>query len=248
MALELARTPESNRESLARSLRNPVVADDRIRDHIRIITGPQPYRHAHFSADQFFKTDVARGTLENVYGQRSLRVTDDFPRALVESLTVQAPDKAPEILYKIGRAWGERLMQEFAPRIEQEYETEFQKLGMSMMLESWWWPLRAAGWGTCRFDFSLARKGVVAINLHHSAMASGVSDAKQPVCHLYAGLFAAAFCRLARRDLSCVELGCAAKGDPHCTFAIAGQARTKAAESHRNDGANAEQILERLTA
>jgi uncharacterized protein len=247
MALELARTPEFNREILARSLRNPQVADDRIRDHVRIITGPQPYRHAHYSADQFFETDAA-GIVRNIYGQRSIRVSDNFLHSLAKSLADHAPARTADVLYQVGRAWGERMMLEFAPRIEQEYEVEFEKLGMGMMLESWWWPLRAAGWGTCNFDFNRARKGVVSIRLHDSAAAVRESRSQTVTCHMYAGLFAAAFCRLARRDLACVELGCAAKGDPHCTFIVAAQSRTKAAAAQRDDGARADEILEKITA
>ena len=247
MTLELARTPELNREVLARALRNPEVADDRIRDHVRIITGPQPYRHAHYSADQFFETD-ADGRLRDIYGHRAMRVSDNFLRALAHALGEQAATKTADILYQTGRAWGERIMLEFAPRIEQEYEVEFEKFGVGMVLESWWWPMRAMGWGTCCFDFSRARKGVVSIRLNESAAVAKDSRGSTVACHIYAGLFAATFGRLAHRELACVELGCAAKGDPHCTFIVAAPSRTKAAAAHRDDGARADEILEKVTA
>ncbi len=246
MTLELARTPELNRDALDRTLRNPLVADDRIRDHVRIITGPQPYRHAHYSADQFFETDAA-GRLRNIYGQRSLRVSDNFLHGLAQALGEHAPAKSAAVLFQIGRAWGERMMEDFAPRIQQEYEVEFEKLGMGMVLESWWWPLRAMGWGTSHFDFSRARKGVVSVRVHDSATAIKDHRNSTVACHLYAGLFAATFCRLAHRELGCVEIGCAAKGDPHCTFIVAAPARTKAAALHRDEGAQVGEILEKLT-
>jgi hypothetical protein len=65
---------------------------------------------------------------------------------------------------------------------------------------------------------------------------------------LYAGLFAATFGAFAHREVACVEVGCAAKGDGHCTFAIAAEARAKAAEAERDQGARADDILERITA
>jgi predicted hydrocarbon binding protein len=246
MLLELARTPESNRERLARTLRNPQVADDRIRDYVRIITGPQPYRHAHYSADQFFETNPAAGTVHTIYGQRTLRASDAFLQALSHSLAEHAPERVGEILYRMGRTWGESLMSEFALRIEQEYEVEFEKLGVGMVLESWWWSLRAMGWGACDFDFSRARKGVVAVRLHDSAAV--VKDARPQAltCHLYAGLFAAAFGALAHREVSCAEIGCAAKGDEHCTFVVAAETRAKAAAGQRDAGARADEILERI--
>ena len=57
MPLELARTPELTRDALNRLLRNPAVADDARRDHVRIVTGPQPYRHAHFAVDDARERD-----------------------------------------------------------------------------------------------------------------------------------------------------------------------------------------------
>jgi hypothetical protein len=246
MLLELARTPESSRETLARTLRNPQVADDRVRDYVRIITGPQPYRHAHYSADQFFETDAAAGTVQTVYGQRALWASDAFMQALNRSLTEHAPARVGEIRYGIGRAWGERLMHEFAPRIEQEYEVEFEKLGVGMVLESWWWPLRAMGWGACNFDFGRARKGVVAVRVHDSAAVVKEARPQAVTCHLYAGLFAATFSALAHRDVACVEVGCAAKGDGHCTFVVAAEARAKAAAAQRDEGTRADDILERI--
>src|SRR5437762_456112 len=107
MPLELARTPELTREQLAQLLRNADVADDRLRDHVRIITGPQPYRHDHYSADQFYRVDAAAGTVHNTYGQRVLRVTLNFVRTLAKALAEQTPDKAKATMYQIGRSWGE---------------------------------------------------------------------------------------------------------------------------------------------
>jgi predicted hydrocarbon binding protein len=246
MALELARTPDLIREQLTRRLRNATVADDRVRDHVRIITGPQPYRHGHYAADQFFQADPRAGVVTNIYGQRMLRGTLHYLRALARALVAQGPDKATAVLSKIGRAWGEANIREFAPRIAQEYEVEFDKLGMGVMLESWWWPLRASGWGRWRCDFRHSRRGLVHIDLFESAMAEAVGQTGAVACHLYAGLFASAFSFLARRDLACVELACVSRGDPKCRFLVASAARADTAAVQRDQGATAEQIVEQL--
>ena len=248
MPLELARTPEMTRDALARSLRNPAVADDARRDHIRIVTGPQPYRHAHFAAEQFFQFDAPAGVVRNVYGQRVLRVTGNFLRALAKSIGDRANERADHIFYQLGRAWGAASMKDFTPRIEQEYEIEFSKMGMGMMLESWWWSLRAAGWGTWHYDFRHARNGLVFIDLHDSAMVAALGQVGAVSCYLYSGLYAAAFSHLAHRDLACIELQCAARGESHCKFLVATPQRVDAAAGQRNEGARVEQIIERLTA
>src|SRR5438105_4089017 len=134
MPLELIRTPELAREYLTRTLRT-TNADDRVRDHVRVVTGPQPYTHNHFAAAQFFQFDSAAGAVRDVYGRRLLRVTGNFIRALAAALANEAGDGADDLLYKLGFQWGAADMRSFADRIQQEYEVEFDKLGMSMMLE-----------------------------------------------------------------------------------------------------------------
>lgn len=246
MALELARPPESTRDAVARTLRNPAVADGGRRDHIRIVTGPQPFRHVHYSADEFFQVDSAAGIVSNVYGQRVLRVTDNFLRSLTSALKLEAPERADQVLYQIGRSWGAAIMREFAGRAEQEWEVEFDKLSMGVMLESWWWPLRAAGWGTWHYDFGKARAGIVLIDVDHSATASAAGRIGEFACPLYAGLFAATFGHLAHRELGAIEIRCAARGDERCSFLVAAPTRIEAAGDLRQGGADALQILERL--
>jgi uncharacterized protein len=248
MPLELARTPEMTRDALARHLRNPDVADDSRRDHIRIVTGPQPYRHAHHAAEQFFQFDGPAGAVRNVYGQRMLRVTGNFLRSLAKSLADHATERTDHIFYQLGRSWGAAAMKDFIPRIEQEYEIEFSKLGMGMMLESWWWSMRAGGWGNWRYDFRHAKSGLVFIDLYDSAVVGALGQIGTISCYLYAGLYAAAFSHLAHRDLACIELQCAARGDSHCKFLVATPQRVDAAAGQRNEGARVEQIIERLTA
>jgi uncharacterized protein len=248
MPLELARTPESTRDALNRHLRNADVADDARRDHVRIVTGPQPYRHGHYAAEQFFQFDAPTGVVSNVYGQRVVRVTGNFLRALAKSLADHAVERTDHVLYQLGRAWGTASMKEFAPRIEQEFEIDFTKMGMGMMLESWWWQMGAAGWGHWRYDFKHAKSGLVFVDLYDSAVVAALGKVGTLACYLYAGLFASAFSHLAHRDLACIELQCAARGDSHCKFLVATPQRVDAAAGQRNEGARVEQIIERLTA
>jgi len=246
MSLELARTPEQTCDSLARNLRS-AKADDCLRNHIRVVTGPQPYVHNYFAADRFFQFDPEAGAVQDVYGRRLLRVRDSFLHALTATLTQEVGAAASEALYNIGFRWGVADMRGFAERIQQEYEVEFEKLGMGMMLESWWWPLRSCGWGTWRYDFRLARAGLIFIDLNDSAVAATLGRTGKHECHLYAGLFAAVFSHLARRELRCVELRCTARGDDACQFLVATAKRTNAAVSWRDEGISLEDMAQRLT-
>lgn len=248
MALELARTIEQSRQAASGNLRNGSVADDRIREHVRIVAGPQPYVHNHYAADRFFHFDLGSGRVTNVYGQRFLRATGNFLRSLQENLTRELGEGAAAALYDIGFQWGDADFKSFVPRIEQEYECAFEKLAMGAMLESWWWPFRAAGWGVWSHDFSHSRAGLIFVDLEESAVAAAIGRSEKPQCHLYAGLFAAVFGCLAQRRLACVELECAAKGDSNCRFLVAAKRRTEAAAAERDAGASACEIADRLAA
>jgi predicted hydrocarbon binding protein len=247
MPLELTRTVEEAREHLSSHLRNETVDDARIREHVRIVAGPQPYDHCHFAADQFFQFDATSGAASNIHGQRLLRVTDNFLRSLSRALNDELGERAPETLYRIGRRWGDADVKAFVPRIEQEYGCAFDKLGMGAMLESWWWPLRASGWGVWRYDFSHSRNGLVLVELRDSAAAQAAGKTGKPACHLYAGLFAAVFGFLARRELVCAELECVAKGDSQCRFLVATQRRIEVAVSHRDAGATTDEIVRKIS-
>ena len=248
MALQLARTAEEARDHLARNLRNHDIADDRIRDHVRIVTGPQPYRHSYYAADEFMRIDTATGVAGNIYGQRVLRVTGNYLRALHKTIADEMGPRADVALYRLGYRWGEADAKTFAPRVEQEYECEFDKLAMGVMLDSWWWPYRAAGWGAWRYDFGQARNGMVIVELYDSAVAEACGHSDKPVCHLYAGLFAATFGFVAKRELACLEFKCRAKGDPHCQFLVATKRRIDVATAERDDGASINDIIQMLSA
>src|SRR5476649_1776159 len=101
MPLELTRTSQQAREHLIRNLRSPN-ADDQVRGHVRVVTGPQPYAHNHHSLDRFFEFDPAAGAVHDVYGRRLLRVAGNFLHALSATLTHELGDAAGEAMYKIG--------------------------------------------------------------------------------------------------------------------------------------------------
>jgi predicted hydrocarbon binding protein len=248
MTLELSRSPEDVRELMRQNLRS-ANADDVIRDHVRVVLGPQPYKHNHFSADEFFFFDPARGAIRNVYGQRLLRSGENFIRSMIETLVQElGGEETGALLYQCGFSWGAADMRAFSLRVQQEYETQFEKLRMGMMLESWWWPLRAAGWGVWRYDFRHGQHGLILIDLQNSVMAQAQPGAGRPVCQLYAGLFAAAFSHLAHRELASLELSCAAQGSDRCRFLVTTEKRTQNALGWRDQGVPIEDILNRLIA
>src|SRR5262249_15007768 len=136
---------------------------------------------------------------------------------------------ARQMLYRIGLQFGQQEMDAFVPRLEREFDVPFEKMHLGVLLETWWWPFRAKGWGDWRCDFQRAGSGLIIVDIFDSIVPAALGQTGQCVCHLYAGMFAAVFCRIAGRELACVELQCASAGAPHCQFLIAVPKRVEAA-------------------
>lgn len=221
-------------------------ADDKVRDHIRMSPGAQPYKHNYYTSDQFYQRDRANGIIRNVYGQRILRVTEDFVTGLLYGLEDEVGDRAGMVMYQAGYAWGMEDMRGFVGRSQAEFEVEFNKMGMGMMLETWWWPLTIEGWGTWQFDFREANRDMLFIDLYESAVAKTLGDIGKVVCYFYAGLFASVFSVLTRKDFGCVEIQCYATGADHCRFLISHAERVDAATFWRSQGATAKDIMKKV--
>lgn len=221
-------------------------ADEQIRDHIRMTPGPQPYKHNYYTSDQFYNRQRDRGTITNIYGQRVLRVTEDFITGILGGLEEEDEERATWIMYQAGYAWGLEDMKRFVRRSQAEFEVEFNKMGMGMMLETWWWPLTIEGWGTWHYDFREAKRDMLFVDLYESAVAKTLGDIGKVVCFFYAGMFASVFSILARKNYGCVEIQCYATGADHCRFLISHAERVDAAAFWRSQGATAKDIMKKV--
>ncbi|MFO0937375.1 MAG: V4R domain-containing protein [Gemmataceae bacterium] len=234
--LSLIRTPRADQEGVNGTLR----------ENLRIVTGQQPYKHNHYTDDQFFKHDAKSGILTNVYGQRCLRASEDFVVACLGGLEDELGDAAGEIMYKCGYEWGMEDMSTYSPRVQAEFEIAMNKMAMGLLLETWWWPLQVEGWGAWNFDLRQGKQGLIFIDLYESAVAQSLGNVGKVVCYFYAGMFAAVFSSLARRALSCIEIQCYSMGEDHCKFLIATEKRVNAASFWRQEGATFKDIMKKL--
>ncbi|MFN4258790.1 MAG: V4R domain-containing protein [Gemmataceae bacterium] len=220
--------------------------DGQLRERIQIQNGPQLYKHNHYTDDQFFRADPRQGIITNVYGQRVIRVSEDFMVAVLGGLEEEVGDAAGEIMYKIGYEWGMEDMRSYCRRVQAEFEVELSKMAMGVLLETWWWPLQIEGWGSWHYDFRQGKQGLLFVELFESAMAQSIGEIGKVVCYFYAGLFAACFSVLAKRQLACIEIQCYAMGEDRCKFLISTDRRVNAAAFWRNEGATAKDILTKL--
>jgi uncharacterized protein len=221
-------------------------ADDNIRDHIRMVPGPQPYKHNYYTSEQFYQRSRETGIIRNVYGQRVLRVTEDFITGMLGGLEDELGSEAAMVMYDAGYQWGVEDMRNFVSRSQAEFEVEFNRMGMGMMLETWWWPLTIEGWGTWQFDFREAKRDMLFVDLYESAVAKTLGDIGKVVCFFYAGLFASVFSILTRKKFGCLEIQCYATGADHCRFLISHEERVNAAEFWRSQGASSKDIMSKV--
>ncbi|VTS04420.1 V4R domain-containing protein [Tuwongella immobilis] len=204
-------------------------------------------RHNYYYDEKFFEHDPKAGIVRNVYGQRVVRVSEDFITGLLAGLEEEVGEAAGEIMYKAGYQWGLEDMASFVPRVQAEFLVQFEKMSMGMMLESWWWPLQIEGWGAWRYDFRQHKQGLIFIDLYESAVAQSLGDVGKVVCYFYAGMFAAVFSVLARRELAGIEIQCYSMGEDYCKFLISTAKRVNAAAFWRNEGATSKDILKKLS-
>lgn len=224
------------------------ITEGKIQKMITPTPGVQPYHHNHYHDREFFKQDTDRGVVTNPYGQRVIRVSEDFLVAILGSLEDQAGQNgAREIMYKCGYQWGLHDMKRFLPRMQAEFEAELDRMRVDFLMEQWWWPLTIQGWGTWRYDFRQRDKGLLYLELYESAVAQSIGDIGAVVCYFYAGLFASVFSVMSKRSLGCVEMQCYSTGDDHCRFVVADYERVNAAAFWRSEGATARDIMKKLS-
>jgi predicted hydrocarbon binding protein len=228
-------------------IKRPNIDEGAITKTISVVHGVQPYLHNHYYEKEFYKHDPSRGIITNPYGQRVMRVTEDFLVAILGSLEDQAGQNgAREMMYKCGFQWGMHDMKRFLPRMRAEFNAELDRMRVDFLMEQWWWPLTIQGWGTWRYDFRQRDKGLLYIELYESAVAQSIGDIGAVVCYFYAGLFASIFSVLAKRSLGSVEMQCYSTGDDHCKFVVSDYDRVNAAAFWRSEGATSREIMNKL--
>ena len=202
-------------------------------------------QHNHYDPAKFWRRE-GTGRLQNVYQQRMMLVPEDFITGFQLALEEEVGDAAAEIMYRCGYAWGKADMASFEPRFAAEFGQPMAQAHSHMVLETWWWPLQASGWGAWAYDMSQMKEGLLFVDLYDSAVAKSIGNIGKVVCHYYAGMFAAVFGYIARSELSGLEIQCYSMGEEYCKFLIGSSKRINAAQFWVREGATAKEIITRL--
>ncbi|HJK98249.1 MAG TPA: V4R domain-containing protein [Polyangiaceae bacterium LLY-WYZ-14_1] len=201
----------------------------------------------YFHHKDFFKYDQDSGVILTRNAQRAFHVSEDFIVGLQTGLEQEVGDASAVVMYKCGYQWGLADMKVFEATMYRDFSRDVRDMNIQFVMEEWWWPLQAMGWGSWEIDFNTKRdQGLVIINLYDSAVARSLGEVGKPVCYVYAGLFAGALTHLARRSLSGIEIQCYAMGSTYCRFLIGSEKRINAVEFWLEEGATASDVISRL--
>jgi uncharacterized protein len=211
-----------------------------------VIVGPQPRKHNYFGAKDYMRRKLNNSALELGYGGVGMMANEDFIVGLQEGLEAEVGEASAVIMYQCGLEWGKIDMQRFEERVLGEFGRPMRQMNVQFILETWWWPLTAAGWGSWKVDLARVKQGYMMVDLYESAVARSLEQIGKPVCHLYAGLLAGSMSGLVNNSLSCIEIQCYAMGEDHCRFLIGSDQRVDAVEFWMNEGASASDIARRL--
>lgn len=202
-------------------------------------------QHNHYDPSKFWLRD-GMGRIMNRYRQRLMLVPEDFIVSYQLALEDEVGDAAAEIMYRCGQEWGKADIIGFEKRFAEEFGRPMKEAPSQMVLETWWWPLQATGWGAWKYDFAQVKEGLIFVDLFDSVVAKSVGNIGKVVCHYYAGLFAAVFSHIAGAELSGLEIQCYSMGEEFCKFLIGASKRINAAQFWAREGATAKEIISRL--
>ncbi len=205
-----------------------------------------PYRHAHYSFEDFFDFQYSEGQIIDWNGERNILVSEDFIIGLIEGLEEEVGSAASVVMYEIGKEWGNRDAVFFQEWLTKEYGYNLKNLSLPYILEAWWWPFTSQGWGNWDVDLSEQKNGFMFVNIYDSAVARTLGDVGKPVCHIYDGLLAGFFSNLVNKPLGCIEIQCYSIGETYCKFLLGKQDRIDAATFWQNEGATSRDIEKRL--
>ncbi|MES1024243.1 V4R domain-containing protein [Gloeocapsa sp. BRSZ] len=203
-------------------------------------------KHAHFRFEDFFYFQTDAGVVTDWNEGRNLFASEDFIIGLIEGLEEEVGNASTVVMYNIGYEWGNQDAQFFQQWFEKEYQKNILEANSMFMLEAWWWPFTAQGWGNWEVDMSEHKNGFMFVNIFDSAVARTLGDVGKPVCHVYAGLFAGFFSHVVKKPLNCIEIQCYSMGETYCKFLLGTQDRINAATFWQNEGATARDIEKRL--
>jgi uncharacterized protein len=200
------------------------------------------------SAAQLFRPDAATGIMRHSHGGRLEFFSRDLIRELHSAIILTYGDMAQDVLYRSGYEWALQEMAGLSRRMLAQFgvQSELWQLDPKFVLETWWAPMAESGWGAASFDYAPLPRSIVHVQVSQSVVADAFGRAEDPVCHLYAGLFAGALSFIERAERHAMELECRCQGASVCHFVAGPGAEVDTAETLRQQRIAPDEISRRM--
>lgn len=196
-----------------------------------------------------FRHDPAEGALRLADGAPAVALSEPVIQGLHFALVEAAGENAQDVLYRTGYEWALQDMLRLNRQLQEQFGSghfDFWQTDAKFVLDTWWAPLAAGGWGGATFGLAALTRGLLFVELRQSPVATAFSGADHPVCHLHAGLFAGALSFFDRAERHAVEVQCLALGAESCRFIVGPGAEVDSAEAWRQQGTSAAEIVRRF--
>lgn len=195
-----------------------------------------------------FGHDAAAGTAENPAGERIVLTAPNFMRSLHLVLQAEKPGAWAAACANNGLGIGKQIGVSLDAELARLGEPAVAELPLETSLAFIERYFASHGWGLLKFDLTdAAEHGIVIGRLSHSYFVGVLSDVDDFVDPLPAGMLRGFFEYISGQELGCVEIACARRGAPVCTFAITAPERLASIASLRGT-ATAEAIIAQLKA
>lgn len=201
------------------------------------------------AAASVFRHDAREGSLRLADSRRVVALSEPLIQALHFSIIEKLGETAQDALYRTGYEWALQDMPLLGRQLRAEAPPgnfDFWATEPSVLFERWWQPLADMGWGAASGAWHAHARGLLFVELRQSIVADAFAGADQPVCHLYAGLFAGAHSFIDRTERHAVEVQCVAMGQSACKFVVGPGPEIDSAEAWRQQGVAAPEIFRRL--
>jgi hypothetical protein len=181
--------------------------------YVRLLNG-------YYSRPDYFRADVALGTLRTAAGSRLCVLTDDFLRGFRTAVRFECGKATDRVFKKCGIRWGTSFVQRFDRELTDHYGVPARDVSAGLMLHALGEAFRYHGWGKLAVDLAHYDAGVVSLTLTDGVLAEVSERADKPADALFAGFFAGLFRFYAGTDLDCVQTDCPTRGADASRFLV----------------------------
>ncbi len=193
--------------------------------------------------------DLYEGTVVDPSGTRVIFLCTDIMRGIHAALSYEAGPAWKIVLKRCGQLWGKRMFRTLNQQAQTVVQRRIDKISVEDFLAQLAAMLNFGGWGLIEFDLNTApRHGYLRATLRNSVFSDALSELREPVDFMMAGMLGGLFSEIAREELDGIEVSSPLTGSDSSLFLISSAARVGALEELHEGGFGSDEYERRLRA